>query len=147
MVIFWSVAIVVFLILEAVTVGLASIWFAAGSLAALISALFGAPEWLQILWFVIVSGITLWFTRPLVKKYINSKSQPTNADRVIGMTGQVTERIDNIAATGAVFLNGKTWTARSATGEDIEAGQLVKANSIEGVKLIVSIEINEAVNV
>ena len=137
MIVIWAAAIVVFLIVEAATVGLASIWFAIGALAALISALFGAPLWMQVAWFVIVSGVTLYFTRPLAKKYVNARRQPTNADRLIGMEGIVLERIDNIAATGAVAIDGKHWTARSADGEPVEAGSLVVARAIEGVKLIV----------
>lgn len=141
MVVIWSVAAVIFLIIEGVTAGLASIWFALGALAALISALFGAPLWLQVIWFIVISGVTLWLTRPLAKKYVNSKSQPTNADRIIGTEGYVTEKIDNIAATGTVSIGGKLWTARSLTGEPIGVGALVLARNIEGVKVIV-----EAVN-
>ena len=133
----WVIAIVVFLIIEGVTAGIASIWFAIGALAALISALLGAKLWLQIVWFVVISAVTLVLTRPLAKKYVNGQRQPTNADRYIGAEGTVTERIDNIAGTGAVSVGGKFWTARSATGSIIETGTLVKAAGIEGVKLIV----------
>lgn len=137
MTIFWICAIVVFLIIEAITAGLATIWFAVGSLAALISALCGAQIWLQIVWFFVVSIVTLIFTRPLVKKYVNAKSQPTNADMVLGMECIVKEDVDNVAGTGAVAVAGKTWTARSTTGERIPAGALVTADRIEGVKLYV----------
>ena len=138
MIAFWSAAIVIFLVIEGVTAGLASIWFAIGSAAALISALFGAPVWLQIVWFVIISGVTLFFTRPLAKKYVNSRAVPTNADRLIGMEGIVTERIDNLKGTGLVAIDGKTWTARSAGDEIIEKGAKVNALEISGVKLIVA---------
>ncbi len=138
MIAFWCAAIVVFLIIEGVTAGLASIWFAIGSAAALISALFGAPIWLQIVWFVIISGVTLYFTRPLAKKYVNSKTVPTNADRLIGMEGIVIERIDNLNGTGLVSIGGKNWTARSAGDEIIEKGAKVYAREINGVKLIVT---------
>ena len=138
MIALWSAAIVVFLIIEGVTAGLASIWFAIGSAAALVSALFGAPVWLQIVWFVIISGVTLYFTRPLAKKYVNSRTVPTNADRLIGMEGIVTERIDNLEGTGMVSIDGKTWTARSAGDEIIEKGAKVNALEINGVKLIVA---------
>jgi membrane protein implicated in regulation of membrane protease activity len=138
MIFIWSVAIVVFLVLEGITAGLASIWFALGALAALLSALFGAPIWLQIIWFAIISGVTLYFTRPLAKKYINSRTIATNADRLIGMEGLVTEKIDNLAGTGLVSIDGKVWTARSSTEASIEAGERVTAVEIQGVKLIVS---------
>lgn len=138
MTIFWVVAIILFLVVEALTAGLASIWFAIGALAALVAALFNAPIWLQIVWFFIVSIIALIATRPLVKKFVNSKSQPTNADMLIGAEGIVTERIDNLAGTGAVAISGKVWTARSVERAPIALGATVKADRIEGVKLFVS---------
>lgn len=134
---FWVAALVVFLIVEAVTAGLVSIWFVFGSLVALICAALGAAVWLQIFWFVIVSVATLVLTRPLVKRYVDSRSVATNADRSIGRTAVVTERIDNLAA-GAVKLDGVVWTARSTDDAvAIETGERVTVRAIEGVKLIV----------
>ena len=115
-VIFWAVAVVAFIILELATVGLASIWFALGALCALIAALLGAPLWLQIVWFVIISVATLLLTRPLAKKYINSKTMATNADRVIGRRAVVKERIDELSGTGAVLADGKKGYARTVEG-------------------------------
>ena len=135
---FWVAALVVFLIVEAVTAGLVSIWFVFGSLVALICAALGAAVWLQIFWFVIVSVATLVLTRPLVKRYVDSRSIATNAARSIGRAAVVTERIDNLAATGAVNLDGVVWTARSTDDAvAIEAGERVTVRAIEGVKLIV----------
>ena len=135
---FWVVALIVFLIVEAVTAGLVSIWFVFGSLVALICAALGAAVWLQIFWFVIVSVATLVLTRPLVKRYVDSRSVATNADRSIGRAAVVTERIDNLAATGAVKLDGVVWTARSTDDAvAIETGERVTVRAIEGVKLIV----------
>lgn len=140
-IIFWVVALVVFLIVEAVTAGLVSIWFVFGSLVALICAALGAAIWLQIFWFVIVSVATLVLTRPLVKRYVDSRSVATNVDRNIGRTAVVTERIDNLAATGAVQLAGVIWTARSTDDAvAIEPGTHVTVRAIEGVKLIVESE-------
>ena len=136
---------VLFLAVEAVTVGLVCIWFAAGSLIALLAAMCGAQLWLQIVVFLIVSAATLYFTRPLVKRYVNSKVEPTNADMVIGKECRVTETVDNIAGTGAVYVDGKTWTARSENDEVIQAGTLVTAKSIDGVKLIVAAPEKETV--
>lgn len=137
-IVFWIVALVVFLIVEAVTAGLVSIWFVFGSLVALICAALGAAVWLQIVWFVIVSIAALVLTRPLVKRYVNSRSVATNADRSIGRTAVVTERIDNIAATGAVKLDGLVWTARSMDDAiTFASGECVTVCAIEGVKLIV----------
>ena len=134
----WAVAAVVFLVLEAVTMGITSIWFAIGSICALIAAVMGAPLWLQGVWFGVISLVTLLLTRPLVRKYINGRTQATNADRVIGMEAVVQEPIDNLAQTGAVTVDGKVWTARSAGGESIPAFSIVRVQRIDGVKLIVS---------
>ena len=137
MLMFWGVAIVVFIVIEAATVGIASIWFALGALAALICAALGAQLWLQIVLFVVVSVAALYFTRPLAKKYVNQRAMPTNADMAIGKLGVVTEAIDNVAATGAVKLGSRIWTARSNSGAVIRKGENVVAVAIEGVKLIV----------
>ena len=124
--IFWIAALIFFIIVEAATVGLASIWFAIGAVAALICALLRGPVWLQVVWFLAVSVATLILTRPLVKKYMKGKVEPTNADRNIGRTAPVVERIDNLAGTGAVKIDGVTWTARSADDRlTIEVGTLV----------------------
>lgn len=134
----WAVAIVVFAVLEGVTVQLVSVWFVIGAIAALIAALCGAGFITQIIFFAAVSLAALILTRPLVKKYIKPKIQSTNADRCIGAEAIVTVRIDNLAATGQVKVKGTHWSARSETGETIEVGEIVKVNKIEGVKVIVS---------
>lgn len=143
MIIFWAAAIVAFIVIELATVGLASIWFALGALCALIAALLGAQLWLQIVWFAVISVLTLILTRPLVKKYINSKTYATNADRVIGSRAVVKERIDALAATGAVLADGKMWTARTVDGSVLEPGAIVTVRQIEGVKLIVELQTEE----
>lgn len=135
----WLIVMVLFLVVEAVTVGLVCIWFAAGALAALLCAIFGGGVWLQVVLFLVVSAVTLYFTRPLVKKYVNAKVEPTNADIVIGKECRVTETIDNIEGTVAVYVDGKTWTARSENDETIQTGTLVTALRIDGVKLIVAV--------
>ena len=134
----WLIAMVILLIVEAMVPGLISIWFAIGALAALISALFHAPVWLQLVWFFAISILTLVLTRPFVKKYVNSRVTPTNADVVLGKDAVVTERIDNLHAQGAVMLDGKVWTARTEKEQvTVEAGETVRVLRIEGVKLIV----------
>lgn len=137
MVTFWLIAFVAFLIIEAATVGLTSIWFAIGALGGLIAAAFNAQLWLQIVFFVLITAATLFFTRPLAKKYLDPARKATNADRVLETAAVVTERIDNIAGTGSVSAGGKAWTARSLTGEIFEQGAVVRVDHIEGVKLIV----------
>jgi membrane protein implicated in regulation of membrane protease activity len=138
MITFWGICILVFLIIEGVTFGLASIWFAIGGIVALVAALVDAPVWLQVVLFILVSFITLLLTRPLAKKYVNTKKQPTNADRYIGMLGYVTEEINNLTASGTVIIDGKVWTARSVSNIPIPKGNQVKVCQIEGVKLIVT---------
>ena len=138
MTVVWLIATVVFLIVEGIVPGLVSIWFALGALAALIAAMVGAPLWLQVLWFLLVSVAALALTRPLAKKYVNARTMPTNADRILGKECLVVEAIDNLRGTGAVSADGKTWTARMEDeGITAEAGEIVVARRIEGVKLIV----------
>ena len=142
----WLGAIVLFGVVEAVTAGLVSIWFVAGSAAALIGALLGAGIGVQAALFIAVSAAALAVTRPLVRRYTAGKAVPTNADRVLGGTGKVTEVIDNENSTGAVYVDGKTWTARSADGSVIPAGATVQVLRMEGVKLFVQ-KIKENVEV
>ncbi len=134
----WLILMISCMVLEFSTVNLTSIWFALGALAALISSLFGAPVWLQVVWFFAVSILTLVITRPLAKKYLNGKTQATNADMVIGEICVVMEPISNLSETGAVKVGGKIWTARSEDGTVFAPGERVKAVRIEGVKLIVA---------
>ena len=136
--IIWLVLMVVFLIAEASTVAMISLWFAAGSLAALIAALLGAPLWLQITLFLAVSAVLLASLRTVIRKHFTPKLTATNVDAVIGSRGYVTADIDNVSATGTVKLGAMEWTARSATGEIIQAGTLVKVERIEGVKVFVT---------
>ena len=141
MAVVWLIAMIVLLIVEAVVPGLISIWFALGALAALIAAALHAPMWLQLVWFFVVSIAALVLTRPLAKKYVNSRVKPTNADMILGKECVVTEEIDNIRGTGAVTVGGKVWTARMENdGETAAVGEVLKTLRIEGVKLIVSKE-------
>ncbi len=139
MTVIWLVAMVVLLVIEGVIPGLVSIWFAAGALAALLLSLIGAPLWLQGALFLVVSLALLVLTRPLAKKYVNSRTTPTNADRIIGMDCVVTEEIDNLRGTGTVSADGKTWTARlEQVDGKAPKGSVVKALRIEGVRLSVT---------
>ena len=134
----WLVAMIVLLIIEGIVPGLVSIWFAIGAFAAMISAILGAPLWLQVLWFFAVSILTLCLTRPFAKKYVNSRATPTNADMLIGKECVVTEEIDNVLGTGTVTVGGKVWTARTEEPDGkAETGKVMTVVRIEGVKLIV----------
>ena len=131
----WLLVMAAFAAAEAATVGLVCIWFAAGALGAFFTALAGGSVTVQLVVFAAVSAAALAVTRPLVRRFGRNRRVPTNLDRVIGRTGQVTEDIDT--ASGAVYVDGKTWTARSAGGEAIPAGTQVEILSMEGVKLFV----------
>ena len=134
--IFWLGLAILFGIVEAATLGLTSIWFALGALAAMVAALCKAHLLVQIALFVVVSGVVVYFTRGLSDRLFNDKIQPTNADRILGQRCQVLE--DNDQATGVVKADGKIWTARSVSGKPIPAGSTVIIRSIEGVKVMVT---------
>ena len=134
----WLIIMIAMIVIEAAAPGLVSIWFALGALAAMIGASLHAPVWLQILLFIGVSFAALLVTRPLAKKYINSRTQATNADMIIGKECLVTEEISNLNGTGAVSVAGKIWTARTAEDDCvIPADSRVIVEKIEGVKAIV----------
>lgn len=133
----WLCAAVLFGVVEAVTAGLVSVWFAVGSIGAFFAALGGLNVTVQLVIFAAVSAAALAVTRPLVARFGRERHIPTNLDRVIGRSAGVTEDIDNDASTGAVYVDGKTWTARSAGGEVIPAGTKVEIQRMEGVKLFV----------
>ena len=142
----WLGGVVLFGAVEAATAGLVSIWFAAGAVAGLIAAWLGAGVAVQVVLFAAVSAAALAVTRPLVRRYAAGKAVPTNLDRVLGDTGRVTETINNASSAGAVYVDGKTWTARSDDGAVIPQGTTVKILRMEGVKLFVR-KIEEKVEV
>lgn len=133
----WLALLVVFLVVEWVTVGLVSIWFAGGSLVAMLLAAAGVPEIWQIVAFLAVSALLLILTRPMAVKFMNSKREKTNYEGIIGKIVRVTERVNNYEQTGAANVGGQEWTARA---EDdtviIEKDALAKVVNIIGVKLI-----------
>lgn len=122
---------------EAVTMTLVSVWCVVGGLVAVFAAYFGASVPTQLLLFLGVSILTAAVVRPLAKKYADPHKVATNADRLLGMEAKVTEDIDNARSSGAVYVDGKTWTARSAGGQHLPAGTVVEIEGMEGVKLIV----------
>ena len=145
--IIWMVLLILFLVVEAVcAIHLVSIWFAAGSLAALAVYALHGPLWLQVTVFLVVSAALLVALWPLTKKFLNPNITKTNVDSVIGSTGYVTAAVDNRKAEGQVKLGAMEWTARSTSGEPIEQGTLVRADRIEGVKVFVTpVEVLEKV--
>ena len=141
--IIWLAALVILLLAEALTLGLTTIWFAGGALIALIAALVGANVWVQLGIFLAVSLLLLIFTRPAALRYMNKSTLKTNVDSLTGEVGVVSERIDNLEATGKVKLNDVLWTARSEDGNVIEEGAVVEISRVEGVKLIVKMKEEE----
>ena len=145
MALFWLVALIIFGVAEAATVGLVSIWFAAGALVALVAAGLDAAIWLQIVLFLVVSGVMLALLRPFLKRVVRPKQVRTNADRNIGRQALVTEEINNLAETGAVKLSGVIWTARAVDDRIIPVGTVITVERIEGVKVWVTPAENQAV--
>lgn len=136
--ILWLVLMIVFILIEVSTVSMVSIWFASGALTALIASLCNAPLWLQIVLFVVVSAALLLALRPLARKYFTPRLTKTNVDAVVGTEGLVTQRIDNLSASGSVKLGGVEWSARSTSGAPLEEGTRIRVDRVEGVKVFVT---------
>ena len=134
----WLALLIVFIYVEVSTVTMVSLWFAAGSLAALLASMFNAELWLQVVLFVVVSGVMLAALRPVARKHFTPKLTATNVDAVIGKEGIVCVKIDNIACEGTVKIGGMEWSARSTDGEEIPAGVRIRVDKIEGVKVFVT---------
>ena len=142
----WLIWMVVFLAIEGASVTLVSVWFAAGSLVAMIAALLNASFLVQLVIFFAVSCILLAMLRPMVRRYITPKVTKTNVDAIIGKQVLVTEAVDNLNACGTIKLNGIQWAARSTSGDTIETGTVVTIDRIEGVKVFVTpVEVKETV--
>jgi len=140
-ILFWLVLFIVFLLVELVTAGaLVSIWFCVGSLVAMAVAYLGAPFWVQMTLFLLISVGLLLGTKPFLKKHMDSKTITTNADRILTKRGIVEEEINNLKGIGVVKVDGKSWTARNIDGEAIiPVGMEVEVVAIEGVKAMVKI--------
>lgn len=136
---YWLIALAVLLVIEIVTLGLTTIWFAGGALIAFIAALLGVDVWVQLLLFSIISLVLLIFTRPVAMKRLNKNRVKTNYEGLIGKVVKVTKTVDNQNQSGEAVVNGQEWTVRSLN-EDviIEPGTKVKIVNIEGVRLIVT---------
>lgn len=137
--IIWLGLMIVLLAIEIGTLGLTTLWFAGGCLVAFFAALFHAPVLLQIILFLIVSVVLLYFTRPLAVRYLNQNRVKTNVETIIGKEAIVLQDINNLEVKGQVSLDGMEWTARtSKNGETIEKGAVVVVEKVDGVKLIVT---------
>ena len=120
--IYWMGAAVILLLIEILTLGLTSIWFAGGAVLAAVTAFVGGPLLLQLAVFIAVSCLLFFFTRPLAQKYLNSSVEKTNVEALIGQHGIVRETIDNFQGKGKVYVNGVDWSAKSLHDEEIPEG-------------------------
>lgn len=139
----WLVLLVLLLGLEAVTLGLTTIWFAGGALTGFILSLLGVDLLWQLIMFCVVSVLLLIFTRPIAVRWLNKDRIKTNAESLLGENAVVMEQIDNLTGSGQVQVRGQFWTARTEAAEGncvIETGKTVKIQKISGVKLIVKEE-------
>ena len=128
-VVVWLALFVILAVSELITMGLTSIWFAVGALAACLVSALGANLIVQAIVFVVVSILILLFIRPFAVNYINKDPEKTNVESMEGKVGEVTADINNVLATGTVKIDDN--------GEIIEAGEYVKVLRVEGVKVIV----------
>ena len=138
--VFWVVAFLIFSIIEAITVRLNAIWFAAGSLAAFVSVLLEVPFWMQLLFFLLSSLLLLFITRPLQKRLSAGRYHAASVTDVIGCTGTVTEQINNTSAKGRVKIGELDWLARSTDGSLLKTGEKVVVQSVDGIAVIVAKE-------
>lgn len=138
MTMFWLVVLVVLVVIELLTMGLTTIWFAGGALIATIAAVLGAPMVVQIILFLVVSGVLIIFTRPLAVKYFNKDRVRTNAESLVGRQAIVISEIDNLQGIGQVNVGGMEWSARTRIdGVRLPVGTVTTVLGINGVKLIV----------
>lgn len=135
----WLGIFLVLLVLEIISLGLTTIWFAGGALAAFAAALLVANIIIQAVLFLVISLVLLFVTRPIAVKYFNNNLAKTNVENVIGKTAKVSRQIDNVNSLGEAVLEGETWMARSENNEIIAEGTLVTVVAVEGVKLIVRV--------
>ena len=135
----WLAVAIVLLVVEIITLGLTTIWFAGGALVACVAAALQADFLVQVILFLVVSVMLLFFTRPVAMRYMNKNRTKTNSESLVGKEAVVLQEINNLKASGQVQLNGIEWTARAENMEDvIEKGAIVYVKKIEGVKLIVT---------
>ncbi len=137
-IIFWLVLLICCIVIEALTLGLTTIWFAGGALIAIFAALLQAPIFVQVILFFLVSLLLLFFTRPLAVKYFNRDRVKTNVESMVGRQAIVLSEIDNVQCVGRVTVGGQEWSARSCDDRvRIPDGAVVRVTAVSGVKLIV----------
>ena len=135
--VYWLIIVIVMAVIDIITLGLTTIWFAGGALVAFIASLLGADLAVQIILFIVVSVALMALTRPLAVNYLNRDRVKTNAESLIGKLGVVKEKVDNLNAQGIVSVEGQEWTARAIDDEMIPLYAVVEVVEIRGVKLMV----------
>lgn len=136
--IYWLILFVILLLIEIFTMGLTTIWFAAGALVAFLAGILGFGMAVQIVVFIVVSIVLLILTRPIAVKYFNKECQKTNAENLIGQQALVLEDIDTLKAQGRVEVRGQEWSAKTDEPDGrIPKNTVVTIEGIQGVKLIV----------
>ena len=135
--IIWIIALIAFVIIEALTYQLFTIWFAIGALGAVVCAALGLSFYTQMIAFIVISALTLFILRPISMRHFKTKGEKTNVDSLIGAKVLIIEDVDNLSGTGKGKLYGMEWTVRSLDGSVIEKGVTAVVEKIEGVKLIV----------
>lgn len=133
----WLAVIIILAVLESITVNLTTIWFVISGLVALLLSFITDNYLIQFGVFVVLGVILLVTTKPLLQKSLKTKKEPTNAERIIGMTGIVTEKISR-NQNGEVKVDGKKWTAYA--DKTINKDVPVKILKINGVKVKVEEE-------
>lgn len=136
-VIIWLIVAALAIVLEIISLGLTTIWFAGGAVVTAVAAHFGASWFLQIIIFAATSVTLLILTRPLAKKVL-AKKEDTNIDSFIGKKVLVISDIGGSLEMGTVKMNGLEWSAVAEGEEAIEKGTYVYVKAIDGNKLIVS---------
>ena len=134
---FWLGMAIIFTLIEVFTAGLTTIWFAIGSIPMIFLSFLPIPFLYQVLIMLVISIVLLIFTRPFFVKKLNANKEKTNVDALIGKTALVTKKITKFEK-GEVKIDGKIWTAKSVSDEDLEEGTECLLQSIEGVTAIVS---------
>lgn len=133
----WAIVIVASLIVEFITDELTIIWGTVGAVCTLIAAILKAPIWAQFIIFFVTTGLFILLTRPIIKKYNKKEKSRTNADRIIGMVGVISEGFKDLEV-GKVVVNGQTWRAASTSNEEFVEGEKVQIEGFSGTKAIVS---------
>lgn len=138
---YWVLLFVLLLIIEAATLGLTTIWFAAGALVAFLAGLLGAGLAVQISLFLVVSVVLLILTRPIALRHFNNNRDYTNWALLIGKPAIVVEEIDTIKGQGQVEMGGEVWSARTKDPEGvIPVGTVVSVKELRGVKMVVQVK-------